>query len=80
MKVDLHTALRKKLAKDGACYVLITCEKPALDGTMQVQMSYEGDTTLVSYLLQGAQDYLDEQESASHFNDDDIFGIGKVAP
>ncbi len=54
--------IKQTLAKNHACYVLITCDKPTEDGNMQVEMSYEGDVTVASYLLQGAQSYMDEQE------------------
>ncbi|TXI40304.1 MAG: hypothetical protein E6Q59_03675 [Nitrosomonas sp.] len=59
----MHSVLKKNLGKQGdnACYILITCQHPAPDGVMQVKMSYEGDATLASYLLQGAQSYIDEE-------------------
>lgn len=60
MTGDVHSKMRKTLSKQHACYILITCKEAAADGEMQVQMSYEGDATLASYLLQGAQDYLDD--------------------
>jgi hypothetical protein len=57
--------IKKTLAKNHACYVLITCDKPKADGQMEVEMSYEGDAALASYLLQGAKTILDESESHS---------------
>lgn len=54
--------IRDKLAKNPACYVLITCDQPSEDGDMKVEMTYEGDAALASYLLQGAQSFIDEQE------------------
>jgi hypothetical protein len=54
--------IMKKLAKDKVCYVLITCGGPTDDGNMQVEMSYEGDAALASYLVYGAQAFFDEQE------------------
>ncbi|MDP1836290.1 MAG: hypothetical protein Q8K75_10255 [Chlamydiales bacterium] len=62
MKGDVHEKMRKTLAKQHACYILITCKEASAGGEMQVQMSYEGDTALASYLLHGAQDYLDGSE------------------
>lgn len=50
-------------AKKHVCYVLITCEAPSDDGEMHVEMTYEGDATLAAYLLQGAQSFIDEQDS-----------------
>lgn len=55
------TQLHKKLSKENACYVLITCGHPSEDGEMAVEMSYQGDFEAVSYLLQGAQSMIDEQ-------------------
>lgn len=61
MKRNAEQNLKDTLAKNHACYVLITCDEPSADGNMQVNMSYEGNTTLAAYLLQGAQSYMDEQ-------------------
>lgn len=52
------------LKEDHACYVLITCGKPAADGKMSVEMTYEGDPTLASYLLENAQGFIDPEEGA----------------
>lgn len=48
--------------KQPACYILITCEEPDAYGNMHVEMKYEGDSCLASYLLHGAQAYLDQEE------------------
>jgi hypothetical protein len=50
------------LKEDQACYVLITCGKPSADGKMSVEMTYEGDPTLASYLLENAQGFIDPDE------------------
>ena len=50
------------LKEDQACYILITCGKPAADGKMSVEMTYEGDPTLASYLLENAQGFIDQDE------------------
>lgn len=60
--------IREKLAKDSVCYVLITCREPTDDGHMQVELTYEGDAALASYLLQGAQTFIDEQEDEDKNN------------
>lgn len=52
--------LKKVLAKNHACYILITCAKPTADGNMQVEMSYEGDACLAAYLIETAQGALDD--------------------
>jgi hypothetical protein len=54
--------IQKVLDKNPPCYVLITCEEPSEDGQMQVEMTYEGDAVLASYLLQGAQNVIDQEE------------------
>lgn len=54
--------LQEVLEKNPACYVLITCGELSEDGKMQVEMTYQGDATLASYLLQGAQFYMDQEE------------------
>jgi hypothetical protein len=55
--------LQEALDKDPSCYVLITCGQPSPDGNMQVEMTYQGDTSLASYLIQGAQYYIDQEEA-----------------
>lgn len=49
-----------------ACRILITCTEPTGDGKMDVEMTYEGDSTLASYLLERAQSYI-EQENEPDF-------------
>lgn len=72
MKRGVEKALKEELAKKHACYVLITCDEPADDGRMQVEMSYEGDATLAAYILQGAQLHVDEKEADSPQKNDKI--------
>lgn len=60
MKQQVQRGIKQQLAKQHACYVLITCNKPATDGKMQVEMTYEGDALLASYLIHGAQSLIDE--------------------
>ncbi len=52
--------IRKSLSEHNACYVLITCGAPTDDGKMNVEMSYDGDEVLASYLVENAQQVLDE--------------------
>jgi hypothetical protein len=63
MKKKSRQHLQEALDKNPACYVLITCGQPSEDGQMQVEMTYEGDAMLASYLIQGAQSFIDEEES-----------------
>jgi hypothetical protein len=53
--------LKRKQAKKQACYVLITCGEPSDDGSMQVEMTYEGDECLAAYLIESAQGLIDEK-------------------
>lgn len=50
------------LGKRHTCYVLITCGDLSEDGQMQVELTYQGDPTLASYLLQGAQVFMEDEE------------------
>lgn len=68
MKHNDMDRIKEVLAKRHACYVLITCDTPTADGSMEVEMTYEGDAALASYLLQGAQDMMNGQEQ-----EDDCF-------
>lgn len=60
MKKDTHKRVRESLAKDHSCYVLITCTEPSDDGNMEVEMTYEGDSNLAAYLVEGAQSVIDQ--------------------
>lgn len=51
--------VQKALADEHACYVLITCGRPAKDGKMQVEMTYQGDPTLAAYLVESAHNLID---------------------
>lgn len=62
LKPTLSKRLKDMLSKDHSCYVVITCGKPnGPDGTMDVQMEYEGDPLVASFLLQGAQERIDQE-------------------
>ena len=62
MKKRSRKHLQEVLDNDPSCYVLITCGQPSEDGQMQVEMTYQGDATLASYLIQGAQSFIDQEE------------------
>ena len=55
--------LEETLKGSPPCCILITCRGPSENGEMQVRMTRHGDTTLISYLLQGAQSLIDAEES-----------------
>ncbi|NGX61466.1 MAG: hypothetical protein K940chlam9_00952 [Chlamydiae bacterium] len=58
-KSGRRVKVQKIRNEEGGCYIVISCGKPAADGKMQVEMSYEGDPTLASYLLENAQGFID---------------------
>ena len=62
MKKRSRKHLQEVLDNDPSCFVLITCGQPSEDGQMQVEMTYQGDATLASYLIQGAQSFIDQED------------------
>ncbi|MBA3722606.1 MAG: hypothetical protein H0W88_09425 [Parachlamydiaceae bacterium] len=68
MSDHCHKRLQEVLDKNPSCYVLITCGEPSEDGKMNVEMTYQGDVTLASYLLQGAQTLIDHAEEQELLN------------
>ena len=48
-----------------ACRILITCALPTGDGKMNVEMQCEGDPTLAAYLLERAQNYIEQDEETN---------------
>lgn len=63
MTSNIHEDVKKKLLDKQMCYILITCTLPdEEDGKLNVEMSYDGDPALTSYLLQGAQDFFEDKE------------------
>lgn len=63
MKRNGPKSLREALDKNPSSYLLITCGEPAEDGRIQVEMTCQGlDAALASYLLQGAQSFIDQEE------------------
>jgi len=59
----LSKALRKKLSERNACFVLITCSNPDDKGSMNVEMTYEGDACLAAMLIENAQTFIHEDVS-----------------
>ncbi|MDE3046208.1 MAG: hypothetical protein KGJ02_06150 [Verrucomicrobiota bacterium] len=55
--------MKQQLASKHACYVLITCSSPSKEGKMEVEMTYEGDETLASFLVDNASQIFDERGS-----------------
>ncbi len=61
MNEEMAARLKDLLGKNKACYVVITCDEPTEGGSMQVEMTYEGDPTLATYLLDTARDHIDSE-------------------
>ena len=55
-----ETKIRKALNENCACYVLITCTQPGMDGNMHVEMHYEGDESLAAMLVENAGQVFDK--------------------
>ncbi len=53
--------LCQMLAKQYACFVLITCDEPTEQGRIEVEMSYEGDPALAAYLIESAGTFIEEE-------------------
>lgn len=51
---DIHQDVKVKLNDKNISYVLITCNRPKNDGSMAVEMSFEGDLIKIEYLLSSA--------------------------
>ena len=59
-KRDIKSILKRKKEGKTICYVLLTCNEPNEEGKMEVEMNYEGERWLASYLIKSAQGVLDE--------------------
>lgn len=57
--------VRHALAKDHACFVLITCGAPSDEGKMQVEMIFDGDPALAAYLIESAQGLIEPQPESN---------------
>lgn len=53
-KISEDTLDEQLSSDENACYILITCGQASANGEMQVEMTYEGDKVLASYLLESA--------------------------
>lgn len=50
---------KEQIDEEVSAYILVTCGKASSDGNMKVEMCYEGDRALISYLLASAQSALE---------------------
>ncbi|NCF70300.1 MAG: hypothetical protein GWP59_01230 [Chlamydiales bacterium] len=65
MKQAVIENLKTISSENKACYIVITCDQPQQNGHLNVEMDYEGDETLASYLLESAQNYLEQNRQVS---------------
>lgn len=61
-KKEIEEVIRKRNKTKTICYVLLTCNQANEDGTMEVDMKYEGERWLAAYLVKSAQRVLEEEE------------------
>ncbi len=59
-KKEIKSVIKRKMSGKTICYVLLTCSEPTADGSMEVEMKYEGEKWLAAYLIQSAQGILEE--------------------
>lgn len=52
-----------EMSEKCACYVLITCSEPSADGNMNVELQYEGDECLASFLIENASQVFDDRKN-----------------
>ena len=60
-KGKVPSRVKRAFGSRKICYVLISCEEPNSRGEMEVEMTYDGDKYLASYLVQSAMQLLEEQ-------------------
>jgi hypothetical protein len=46
---------------EAACQISIRCSQPGADGQMKVSLEYTGDVLLASYLINQAQEIIEEE-------------------
>lgn len=51
--------------QENICSILITCRELPQKGKMEVELSYDGDPVLASYLLENVQKYIDHDTFSS---------------
>ena len=61
----LEKDMQDFLAHRYEAFVLVTCSSANEKGDMQVELKYEGDEDLVSYLLQSASQVFEGEEGAA---------------
>ena len=62
----LFQKIKNYLAENNFCYVLLTCSEPSEEGNMQVEMDFEGDEDLASYLLESSREVFKRKDCISN--------------
>ena len=60
-KRTIRKYLERSKKKKIKCFILLTCSEPSEDGTMEVDMKYEGERWLAAYLINSAQGILEDE-------------------
>lgn len=60
---DIKSIIKRKKQGKTICYVLLTCSEPSEEGSMEVEMKYEGERWLAAYLIKSAQGVLEEEDN-----------------
>lgn len=55
----VHEKVKKLLSSSHIGYVLVTAKKSSKEDQLEVDMSFEGEAALASFLLEGAQKAID---------------------
>lgn len=61
-KRQLEKDMQNFLANKHEAFVLVTCSSANEKGDMQVELKYDGDQDLISYLLQSASQIFEGEE------------------
>ncbi|MCH9610507.1 MAG: hypothetical protein S4CHLAM81_01510 [Chlamydiales bacterium] len=59
----MEPMVSEQKSEEKACKIFISCDQPSADGKMSVEMTYEGDPSLASYLLERAQSFIENEEA-----------------
>ena len=64
-KKEVRAILKRRKKSKTICYVLITCSEPTEDGSVEVEMQYDGDQVLAAYLIKSAQGVLEGEKNGT---------------
>ena len=60
-KGSIPDRVNRAFFRRNICYVLLTCGEPNQNGEMDVEMTYEGDPYLVSYMIENAREMIERK-------------------